>query len=131
MVSCIQFIKKYIENVCSKFLYCCGVRSTSVLETIDLEGSFLLFPWFGMEERSHKSQCLSESPHFTEGYFNIIVHEVLSFLWFSITVEVCFKCSHPSLSFRIDWSREQDEAFSYVTDSTWKDFISFSFENGK
>ena len=51
--------------------------------------------WFGMEERSHKSHCLSESPQFTEGYFNIIMHKVSSFLWFSITVKACFKCSHP------------------------------------
>lgn len=67
---------------------------------------------------------LSESPQFTKGYFNIVMHEVSSFLWLSITAEVYFKCSHSIISFKIDWSREQNESFPYVTDGTLEDFIS-------
>lgn len=45
--------------------------------------------------------------------------------------EVYFNFSHPSLYFKIDWNREQDEALPYVTDSDLENFISLHFENGK
>lgn len=88
-----------MEDVWLKFLYCCGVRS-SILKTIHLEDSFLQFLWFGMEERYHKSHCLSES-QFTEYYFNMIMHKVLSFLWFSITVLVYLNVPTPVFLLRL------------------------------